>query len=72
MDDFVKEREGVKAKEAEDVICCSQKADHTEGADLGKVRLTYMRFGTMTEHIVKLAGQCRRTVYENTNVVNWR
>lgn len=57
----MKEREGVKAKEAEDVICCSRKAGQTEGGDLGKVRLAYMRFGTMTEHIV--ADQRIRRVY---------
>lgn len=51
MDDFVKEREGVKAKEAEDVMGCSRQADHTEGGGLGKVRLAYMRFGAIrTEH----------------------
>jgi hypothetical protein len=39
MDDFVKEREGVKAEEAEYVVCFSQQADHKERGDLGKVRL---------------------------------
>ena len=47
----MREREGVKAKEAE-VMCCSRQADHTEGGGLRKVRLAYMRFGAMTEHIV--------------------
>lgn len=50
MDDFVREREGVKAREAEDVLGCSRQADHREG-DLGKARLAYLRFGARrTEH----------------------
>lgn len=48
----MREREGVKAKEAEEVICCSRQADDTEGGDLRKVRLAYMRFGAMAERIV--------------------
>lgn len=32
----MKEREGVKAEEAEDVVCFSQQADHKEGGDLGR------------------------------------
>lgn len=47
----MREREGVKAREAEDVLGCFRQADHTEGGDLGKVRLAYLRFGARrTEH----------------------
>lgn len=64
----MKEREGVKAEEAEDVICCSPQAEHTEGGGLGKVRLAYMHFGAMTEHIVQLANHGTAVLRENTKV----
>jgi hypothetical protein len=58
----------VKAEEAEYVVCFSQQADHKERGDLGKVRLAYMRFGAMTEHIVQLANHGTTVLCENTDV----
>jgi hypothetical protein len=68
MDDFVKEREGVRAEEAKDVVCFSLQADHKEGGDLGKVRLAYIHFGAMTEHIVQIASHSTTILCENTDV----